>query len=242
MPGLDVKANWRDSFLFQNPSNRQRIQRHNSLFSLVRFLASGLAFFAPLLLPVFALAADVTLAWDPNADANLEGYGIYFKKDAPGPPYDLFGYVTIEELSDPNNPTFTVTGLEEGSQYYFTATAYDSAGNESGYSNFVCAEIGSGGQIALCGSGDTGSAPGAADSVTASGGSGGGGGGGCFIETSLNHPNPFITILGILFCAMVLFMVRRRGGRKKAFKKIEPGSHAVPVFNHEVARCKQLWS
>ena len=113
----------------------------------MRFFASGLAFFVPLLLPVFALAADVTLAWDPNTDANLEGYGIYFKKDTPGPPYDLFGYVTIEELSDPNNPTFTVTGLEEGSQYYLTATAYDSAGNESGYSNFVCAEIGVTGKL-----------------------------------------------------------------------------------------------
>ena len=219
MPSLKVKAIWRNFFLFQNPSNPQKIQRHNSLFPLVRFLAGGLALFVPLLFPVFALAADVTLAWDPNTDANLEGYGIYFKKDAPGPPYDLFGYVTIEELSDPNNPAFTVNGLEEGSQYYIAATAYDSAGNESGYSNFVCAEIGDGGQISSCGSGYTGGSPAAADSVTASGGGGGGGGGGCFIETSLNHPNPFISILGILFCAAFLFMKGRSGGRKKAFKK-----------------------
>ena len=202
MPSLKVKAIWRNFFLFQNPSNPQKIQRHNSLYSLVRFLAGGLALFVPLLFPVFALAADVTLAWDPNTDANLEGYGIYFKKDAPGPPYDLFGYVTIEELSDPNNPAFTVTGLEEGSQYYIAATAYDSAGNESGYSNFVCAEIGDGGQISSCGSGYTGGAPGAADSVAASGG--GGSGGGCFIETSLNHPNPFISILGIFECVSSL--------------------------------------
>ena len=75
------------------------------------------------------------------------------------------------------------------------------------------------GQIAFCGSGDTGSEPGAADSVTASSGGGGGGGGGCFIETSLNHPNPFIAILGILFCAAFLFMKVKKGGRKKAFKK-----------------------
>ena len=219
MPSLRVKAIWRNSFLFQIPSSRQRIPRNNSLFLLLRFFTSGLAFLVPLLLPVFASAADVTLAWDPNTDANLEGYGIYFKKDDPRPPYDLFGYVTIDELSDPNNPTFTVTGLDEGSQYYIAATAYDSAGNESGYSNYVCAEIGVGGQITPCGTGVTGSEPAASDAVTASSGGGGGGGGGCFIEASLNHSNPFISILGIIFCAAFLFMKVKRGGRKNVIKK-----------------------
>lgn len=111
-----------------------------------------------------ALAADVTLAWDPNSETDLAGYGIYFRKSTSGPPYDLFGYVTLAELKDVNNPTFTVTNLEKGFQYFFAATAYDTDGNESYYSTSVCAEVGD--KIEPCG-----------------GGGGGGGGGGCFINT-----------------------------------------------------------
>jgi hypothetical protein len=109
-----------------------------------------------------ALAADVTLAWDPNSETDLEGYGVYFRKGTDGPPYDLFGYVTLTELQDVNNPTFTVTTLEKGSRYFFAATAYDTEGNESYYSNSACAEVGD--KIEPCGGG-------------------GGGGGGCFIST-----------------------------------------------------------
>ena len=118
-----------------------------------------------LLLGHTALAADVTLAWDPNSETDLAGYGIYFRKSTDGPPYDLFGYVTLAELQDVNNPTFSVTSLEKGLRYFFAATAYDTDGNESYYSNSACAEVGD--KIAPCGDG----------------GGGGGGGGGCFINT-----------------------------------------------------------
>jgi hypothetical protein len=209
MPRLHVKASRRNSLLFQNSSNPQRIQSHKSLLPLVRFLASGLAFFVPLLLPVFALAADVTLAWDPNTDSDLEGYGVYFKKDSPGPPYDFFGYVAVQDLSDPNNPTFTLTGLEEGSQYYFVATAYDLTGNESGYSNSVCAEMGD--PIVPCAS-DGGAA-------VSTGSSGGGGGGGCFIETSLNHGGPHSIMGSVLFAGVIFAMGWGRFSRKKFFKR-----------------------
>jgi hypothetical protein len=117
-----------------------------------------------LLLGRTALAAEVTLAWDPNSETDLAGYGIYFRKSTNGPPYDLFGYVTLADLQDANNPTFTLTNLEKGFQYFFAATAYDTDGNESDYSNSVCAEVSD--NIELCG-----------------GGGGGGGGGGCFIGT-----------------------------------------------------------
>jgi hypothetical protein len=84
---------------------------------------------------------DVILTCDPNSEPDLEGYGIYFSKDVDGPPYDLYGYIEIQELVDPGQPTFTVAGLEQERRYYITLTAYDSRGNESGYALSACTEI-----------------------------------------------------------------------------------------------------
>ena len=126
---------------FQDSSKPKKITQNKLLYLLPRALGSGLFFLMILFFPLIAFPADLTLAWDSNTDPDLEGYGVYFKKDAPGPPYDLFGYVTLQELSDPNNPTFALTGLQPGSRYYIAATAYDTAGNESGYSDSVSAQI-----------------------------------------------------------------------------------------------------
>jgi hypothetical protein len=126
-----------------------------------------------------ATAADVKLAWSPNSEGDLAGYGIYYRKDAGGPPFDLAGYIALEELPDRDNPTFTVSGLLIGSKYYFAATAYDAAGNESTFSNSACASVGD--QVELCDDAGSGSGGG----VVVGGGSGGGGGGGCFIRILL---------------------------------------------------------
>jgi hypothetical protein len=136
----------------------------------LRTLAGGLFFVMFVLFARPAFSVDATLAWDPNNEPDLEGYGVYFSQDAPGPPYDLFGYVTAAELEDPSNPTFTVTGLDKGARYYIALTAYDSSGAESAYSAPVCADVGD--NIAPCPSASTGDG-------------GGGGGGACFIESSL---------------------------------------------------------
>jgi uncharacterized membrane protein YgcG len=174
-----------------------------------RLLSSGCLFVLFLLfLAAPALSADVTLAWDPNTEADLEGYGVYFKQAASGPPYDLFGYVTLEELKDPNIPAFAITGLEKGSSYYFAVTAYDTAGNESTYSTPVCAQIGD--QILPCASSESSggsSESGGSSSSGGSSGSSGGGGGGCFIETSSDHPNkPGILMVTLFFLGAVSFM------------------------------------
>jgi uncharacterized membrane protein YgcG len=168
-----------------------------------RLVLSGcLCVLVLLFLAAPALSADVTLAWDPNSEVDLEGYGVYFKLGASGPPYDLFGYVTLQELNDPDNPAFTVTGLEKGSNYYFAVTAYDTAGNESGYSTPVCAQIGD--QILPCTSASSGGSSGG--SGVASGGSGGGGGG-CFIETASDPQNtPLILMVTISFFAAISFI------------------------------------
>lgn len=130
-----------------------------------------------------ALAADVTLAWDPNSEIDMAGYGVYFQKFPPDQQYDLNGYIALEELGDSNTPTLTVSALDLGSQYQFAVTAYDTAGNESSFSIPVCAEIGTINVAIACPSSVDGSG---------SGGGGGGGGGGCFIRSISGGPDVIV--------------------------------------------------
>ena len=174
----------------QDPSKPQNAFQGQTKASAFRFfvgqkrksshrllLSACLCVIVLLFLAAPALSADVNLGWDPNGEANLEGYGVYYKQGASGPPYNLFGYVSLQELNDPDNPAFTLTGLQKGSRYYFAVTAYSTAGNESGYSTPVCAQIGD--QILPCtsSSGSGGSSGGSGGSSGGSGGSSGGSGG-----------------------------------------------------------------
>ena len=133
-----------------------------SVCFIVPFLVAGL-----LLVTNPVWAANATLAWDPNSENDLAGYAIYYQKFPPDQHYNLFAYVALDELADPNSPTFTVSGLEMGGQYQFAVTAYNTASKESAYSIPACAEIGSVNSVIRCPSSGTGA---------------GGDGGGCFIR------------------------------------------------------------
>ena len=100
-----------------------------SIFPRIRklgigFLASALTV---LLLSPSASAAQVTLAWNGNGDPDLAGYKIYY--GTASKTYD-------KSIKVGNVTSFTVTNLT-ANKYYFALTAYDQAGNESGYSNEV---------------------------------------------------------------------------------------------------------
>lgn len=69
--------------------------------------------------------ADVTLAWDPNPEASLKGYKVYYGS-ASG------NYSFMVDVG--NWTSLTISGLEAGKTYYFAATAYGPAGEESGMS------------------------------------------------------------------------------------------------------------
>lgn len=85
-------------------------------------------------------SAQVTLAWDPNTEADLAGYCVYFNSGTPGPPFNLFGCINLNELNDPNNPKYRLGGIKPG-YYCFAVTAFDTEGNESDFSRAACAEI-----------------------------------------------------------------------------------------------------
>jgi hypothetical protein len=69
--------------------------------------------------------AQVTLAWDRNTEIDLAGYKIYYGTGSRV--YNWF-------IDVGNVTTHTVTGLADGSTYYFAATAYDTSNIESTYS------------------------------------------------------------------------------------------------------------
>jgi chitinase len=147
--------------------------------SILNLIAGVLILLA--ITPHDASAADVTLAWDPNLESDLDGYGVYFQKAGSGLSYDLYGYVGTTELGDANSPEFTVTGLQQGATYYFAVTAYDASGNESAYSNPVCAQVGP--VVTPCTPPSGGAASGGSSSAPGSGASAAGGGSGCFIQS-----------------------------------------------------------
>jgi hypothetical protein len=90
------------------------------------------------LLPIInSYAAEIDIAWDPNNEPDLAGYGVYFSKGKAGPPYDIFGYVDVSELHDPKLPEIKITGIDSKFDYFFAITAYDKAGNESTFSDAV---------------------------------------------------------------------------------------------------------
>lgn len=75
-----------------------------------------------------AYAAQVTLAWNANTDSDLQAYKVYS-----GTASRTYSCNTNVGKST----TCTISDLTAGRTYYFSVTALDTAGNESGYSNEV---------------------------------------------------------------------------------------------------------
>ena len=84
-----------------------------------------------ILLPTVAHAAataSVRLAWNPSPDAMVAGYTVCYGASSGNYP---------QRLDVGSQVAATVTGLTEGSTYYFTVTAYATNGMESVPSNEV---------------------------------------------------------------------------------------------------------
>ena len=79
-----------------------------------------------MLLPAIAFAATIQVNWNPNTEEDLAGYRLYV-----GTASGQYG-----EPVDVGNVTEHVMEItpQHGATYYFALTAYDTSGNESGYS------------------------------------------------------------------------------------------------------------
>lgn len=98
------------------------------------------------LFPTIVIAADITLLWDKNPEAELTQYKLYYGLTTGGP-YTGIGLsegdspiiIPISTLSDMNNPEITLTGADDTKSYFFVLTALDgnNIDSESLYSNEV---------------------------------------------------------------------------------------------------------
>ncbi|WP_243373893.1 fibronectin type III domain-containing protein [Geotalea sp. SG265] len=83
-------------------------------------------------------AKDVTLSWDRNSETDVAGYKLYYKADSSTGTFDGSDAVQGKSPVDVKDlTTFTLNGLDPAKDYYFQVTAYDTAGDESAFSNMV---------------------------------------------------------------------------------------------------------
>lgn len=82
--------------------------------------------------PAHAILQDCTITWTPNSEADLAGYKVYVAPTAQG-------YTKgSPALTVPKTQTVArchALNLPSPNTYYFAVTAYDTSGNESGFSN-----------------------------------------------------------------------------------------------------------
>ena len=68
---------------------------------------------------------SVTLSWNQVADPNVTGYHVYYGTTS-------HSYTSMVDAGNTNS--VVISGLKTGQTYYFAATTYDAAGDESAYS------------------------------------------------------------------------------------------------------------
>jgi hypothetical protein len=76
------------------------------------------------------------LSWSANIEPTLSGYRVYYGS-APG----TYIQSAAQGINAGNVTVHIVNGLTGGQRYYFAVTAYDTSGNESGFSNEVFKDI-----------------------------------------------------------------------------------------------------
>jgi len=96
------------------------------------FLRTFFLLLCAIFIPAAAHAAEVSLAWDPNAEPDLAGYRVYYGLGSRN-------YDKVMEVG--SSTSCVVTGLEQGRTYYFAATAVNAANVESDFSNEVSAAL-----------------------------------------------------------------------------------------------------
>jgi hypothetical protein len=99
----------------------------SQLAATLLVLAAFVSFIQPL------TAAQITLAWDPNPEPDIDGYRLH---------YGVASGLYSESLDVGNTTTAIVPDLTDATTYFFIVTAYSTAGLESLPSNEVSANVG----------------------------------------------------------------------------------------------------
>src|SRR5437016_1774952 len=95
-----------------------RMSRYALISLLLTIISAAVSFSAQ--------AASVTLVWNPSPGTNVAGYNVY---------YGVASRTYTNKVNVGNSTNATVSGLIEGTTYFFAVTAYDSNALESDYSN-----------------------------------------------------------------------------------------------------------
>jgi len=82
--------------------------------------------------------ATVTLAWDPNTEADLAGYRVAYGLKSRN-------YASTVDVS--NKTSYTLTNLTPGRTYYFAVKAYNTTNQESAYSEEISHMLSSTGKV-----------------------------------------------------------------------------------------------
>ena len=72
--------------------------------------------------PALATTTSVTLAWNPSTDSTIAGYNIY---------YGGASHTYTNKISVGKATSVTISGLVQGTTYYFAATTYAASGTNS---------------------------------------------------------------------------------------------------------------
>lgn len=91
-------------------------------------------------------AADFLFFWEASTDPSVTAYGIYQRTGDDA--YGKIGAVRVQDLNNPANPSFLVTGLTDGYTYWFAATSITSSGTESDLFSQTCITVD--GQVFEC--------------------------------------------------------------------------------------------
>ncbi len=79
-----------------------------------------------------ASASSVALQWDPSPDTTVVGYKVHYQADSTTQPFQGPAPLDVQNLT-----STTVSNLDPSHSYSFAVTAYNTAGEESAYSNVV---------------------------------------------------------------------------------------------------------
>lgn len=83
--------------------------------------------------------AIINLSWQANSEIDLAGYKVYYGEQH-AEDFEVFdGYTHVIDVR--NNLIAHIPGLIEKQYYRFAVTAYDTANNESDYSNYIIASF-----------------------------------------------------------------------------------------------------